>query len=153
MPPFLLATDDVPTGADIKTWLIVAIFLLTAWDKLNKFMGKSEKREISGTVRHEPELITREEFEKVNRERAENLRLIDKKIEGIHNAVTGVHTHIESVVTRLREEISKGDQRVDDRVDEVHERLSGVSTHHAGLAGEFKQHVANHPGPTKQSAH
>jgi methyl-accepting chemotaxis protein len=145
--PIILADAD-PSAADIKTWLLVFSFLanvvLIGINIITKFVGKAEKREITGTVSETPKYITADEFQSLNRERAKNLEDLTKKIDGLHSMIEGVHRHIESAVEKVRTEIASGDQHVHNRVDEVHERINEVSTSAATVVGRFNDHLNEH---------
>ena len=146
--PLIIADAADPSGADIKTWLLVFSFLanvlLIGLGVLQKLMGKSEKREISGSISETPKYITTDEFQTVNAERTRNVDVLAQKIDSLRAMVEGIHRHIESAVEKVRKEIADGDQHVHNRVDEVHERINEVSTTTVATSARFNDHLNEH---------
>jgi uncharacterized coiled-coil DUF342 family protein len=138
------AAASDPTGDQIKTWLLVASFLANGLMAFRHLTNRSERREISGTVKEEPDFVTKRVFDQVNTERTSNVEKLGRKIDGLHESISGVHRHMESIVEKLREEIKEESQRLHNRVDEVHERANEISTTATNTEARFNDHLADH---------
>lgn len=135
--PITLADTD-PSGADIKTWLLVASFLanvaLVGIALLGKMMGKAEKREISGTIKESPDFMTKKEFDQINRDRIEN-------VGALRSEIISLRSHIDKLIEMQRAEMRGEDQRLHERVDEVHDRINTSSSQSAATNARLEEHL------------
>lgn len=143
LPPALipfpfLAETPVPDGADIKTWLLVLIFLGNAWQMGSKMLGKPEKREISGTLSDAPEYVTKEEYEKVAKERSSN-------VNDLKNIIHELRRHIDDQFTESSKSLDKKLCEVWKGIDSTREKATNAAERVAKLEGIHDGEISRKP--------
>jgi len=128
----IAAAEDVPNGEQIKTWLLVLLFLLAVWDRVGKFTGRGEKREVSFS----PDLVHRREF--------------DEHRNGVREQLLDVKRVMEALPEKLEEKFQDRQDRTEDetamRLEQHNKRITAIGEDVAELRGQIGVHRRRNPG-------
>ena len=126
----MLLSSPPPDANALLQWILAASLLLNLAIGVSKVFGKTEKREITGTVREEDDFVTRDEHDSAQAERKANV----EKLERVINEKTGHIEHkIEAGVRDLRKEMKDTVAEAWARITHHSERISSLGERVAAL--------------------
>ncbi len=131
----LLASEEVPTGDQLKTWLIVLMFLLVLWERgakiVDRLFGKGEKRELSpqpfAVVGHD-KCVPRSVYDDHRRSTENEFKDIKRRMENVQHTLHQLPDKIsEKVEERQRHQNEETAARLDRHRDLISNTASDVS--------------------------